>query len=65
MNKGFVQQVCVFAAVFLSFQVVFDLLQDDPITSQVFLNRLILTLIATALYGALTLWLNKRKERKD
>ena len=65
MDKGFVQQVFVFAAVFLSFQVGFDLLQDDPITQQVFLNRLILTLIATALYGALTLWLNKRKERKD
>lgn len=65
MDRGFVQQVCVFAAVFLSFQVGFDLLQDAPITSQVFWSRLILTLIATALYGALTLWLKKRKERKD
>ncbi len=65
MDKGFVQQVFVFAAVFLSLQVGFDLLQDAPITSQVFLNRLIMTLIATSLYGALTLWLKKRKERKD
>ena len=65
MDKGFVQQVFVFAAVFMSLQVGYDLLQDAPITGEVFLSRLILTLIATALYGVLTLWLNKRKERKD
>ncbi len=65
MDKSFVQQVSVFAVVFLSLQVGFDLLQDAPITSQIFLSRLIMTLIATALYGALTLWLKKRKERKD
>jgi hypothetical protein len=65
MDKGFVQQLCVFAAVFLILQVGIDLLQGTPITPQVFLGRLIMTLIATGLYGALTLWFKKRKERED
>lgn len=65
MDRGFVQQLFVFAAVFLILQIGIDLLQGTPITPQVFLGRLILTLIATVLYGVLTLWLKKRKERED
>ena len=65
MDKGFVQQLFVFAAIFLVLQLGLDLLQDVPITPAVFLSRVITTAIATAFYGALSLWLKKRKDRKD
>ena len=65
MDRSFVQQLFVFAAIFLVLQLGFDLMQDVPITPGVFLSRLITTILATAFYGALTLWLKKRRERKD
>jgi len=65
MDKGFVQQRIVFAAIFLILQIGLDLLQGVPITVAVFASRLITTVLATAFYGAITLWLKKRRERKD
>lgn len=65
MDRSFVQQLFVFAAIFLILQLGLDLMQDVPITPGVFLSRLITTILATAFYGALTLWLKKRRERKD
>ncbi len=65
MDKGFVQQLCVFAAIFLAIQIGFDMMQGLPITPAVFLSRVITTAMATAIYGAFSLWLKKRKDRKD
>jgi len=65
MDRSFIQQIAVFAAIFLILQIIFDVVQGVPLTPGVFLSRLITTIIATAFYGALTLWLKKRKERKE
>ena len=65
MDRSFVQQMIVFAAIFLILQVGLDLAQGVPLSPGVFLSRLITTAIATGLYGALTLWLKKRRQRKD
>jgi hypothetical protein len=65
MSKGMMQQLFVFAAIFLVLQVVLDLMQGVAITPAIFASRLIVTVIATAVYGVLLIWLKKRKERRD
>ena len=65
MDRNFIQQMFVFAAIFLVLQLGFDLFQNVPITPVVFLSRAITTILATVVYGALTLWLKKRKEPKE
>jgi len=65
MDRNFFQQMAVFAAIFLVLQIVFDLIQSVPITPDVFLSRVLITILATLFYGALSLWLKKRKERRD
>ncbi len=65
MDKNFIQQMAVFAAIFLILQFAFDLMQGIPISAPMFFSRLITTIIATAIYGALTLWLKKRRARKE
>lgn len=65
LDRKYIQQIIVFAAIFLAFQVGFDLIQGITVTPGLFLARLITTLMATAIYAALTLWLKKRKERGD
>ncbi|MFY9210251.1 MAG: hypothetical protein WAO69_03910 [Aestuariivita sp.] len=65
MTQGFAQQLLVFAAIFLCFQLGFDLLQGLSITPGVFLSRLGTTIIATAIYGLLSWWLRKRSNREE
>ena len=65
MDRSFIQQIFVFAAIFLVLLLAFDLFQNVPITPGVFLSRMITTILATAFYGALTLWLKKRREPKE
>lgn len=65
MDRSFIQQMFVFAAIFLLLQVVFDVMQSRSVTASGFFGQLITTVLATVCYGALTLWLKKRKEGKE
>lgn len=62
MNRGFAQQLAVFAAIFLLLQIGLDWMQGVQITLGVFLTRLLGALIATAIYGAIVMWLSNRKK---
>lgn len=65
MDMRFIQQVVVFAAAFLLFQVGFDWLQGRPITLASLGVMAATSVVATAIYAGLILWLKKRKERGD
>ena len=65
MDRRILQQLFVFAAIFLVLQVGLDLAQGIAVTPAVFASRLITTVIATAVYAVLLMWLKKRKERGD
>ena len=59
------QQIAVFAAIFLIFQIGFDWMQGAAITPGLFLSRLVTTFVATVIYAVLVLWLKKRNEPEE
>lgn len=65
MDMRFWQQMVVFAAVFMLLLVGMEWLRGLPITGPVLLAAAGTTLIATPIYGVITLWLNKRKKRGE
>ena len=65
MDKGFRQQVVVFAAVFLLLMVGMDWFQGRPITPRTLLVNGASTLVAVAIYGAILLWRSKRNNRGE
>ena len=65
MDIRFVQQMVVFAAIFLLFQVGFDWLQGRSISPGYLGVMTLTTLVVTAIYAGLLWWLKKRKERGE
>ncbi|TNF57252.1 MAG: hypothetical protein EP307_14285 [Rhodobacteraceae bacterium] len=65
MDRSLVQQLAVFAAIFLILQIGFDLWQGVAITPEVFLMRLAGALVATGVYGFLIRVFRKRNERGE
>lgn len=61
MNRRFVQQMFVFAAIFLLCQVAFDWVQGRAVSIDSFSSMVTVTIVVTALYGAFVLFINKRR----
>lgn len=61
MNAKFVQQMLVFAAIFLLCQVGLDWVQGRAVSAQSFLSMVLVTGVVTALYGAFILFVNNRR----
>jgi hypothetical protein len=65
MSPAKIQQLVVFAAIFLICQVGFSWLQDQPVTPGSFGWMILTTLVATVFYAVLTAWLGNRKDRGE
>ena len=63
MDAKFVQQMAVFAAIFLLCQVGFDWIQGRAVSMRSFGGMLIVTGIVTAVYAGFVTLMNKRRNR--